>query len=156
MPLACDERAMDPGRKRSFYSQLENQQHRFPGDRVFDLVQALRNRRTYGEVMTRQPLWERRISPELGTWEGRSVDWGRAYCLGRCQAIARAMTGTDPVPDLPDYASEYEAAKGLVSFGFGSIEAVVDARLERLPITMARRSDWVMGDAAGGDRPDRS
>lgn len=30
-----------------------------------------------GEVMTRQPLWERRISPELGAWEGRSVDWGR-------------------------------------------------------------------------------
>ncbi|BAQ67581.1 hypothetical protein NHU_00411 [Rhodovulum sulfidophilum] len=99
--------------------------------------------------MTRQPLWQRRISPELGTWEGRSVDWGRAYCFGRCQAIARAMTGTDPIPDLPDYALEYEAAKRLVSFGFGSIEAAVDAHLERLPIAMARRCDWVMGDAAG-------
>ncbi|WP_420029866.1 DUF6950 family protein [Rhodovulum sulfidophilum] len=149
---------MDPGRKRSFYSQLENQQHRFPGDRVFELVPALRNREDiWGSDDTAAALGTADLARagRLGRPE-RRLGTG-AYCLGRCQATAPAMTGTDPVPDLPDYASEYEAAKGPVSFGFGSIEAVVDARLERLPITMARRSDWVMGDAAGGgDRQDRS
>ncbi|WP_414897708.1 hypothetical protein [Rhodovulum sp. YEN HP10] len=42
--LACEERAMDLGRKRPFYYLPEDQQRRFPGDRLFDLVQAIQNR----------------------------------------------------------------------------------------------------------------
>ncbi|MBL3571515.1 hypothetical protein BV509_17820 [Rhodovulum sulfidophilum] len=42
--LACEERAMDLGRKRPFYYLPEDQQRRFPGDRFFDLVQAIQNR----------------------------------------------------------------------------------------------------------------
>ncbi|WP_414897709.1 DUF6950 family protein [Rhodovulum sp. YEN HP10] len=99
--------------------------------------------------MTRLPLWERRLSAELGAWEGRTFVWGQADCLGLCRASARAMTGRDPIPDLPAYASEMQAAKGLVSLGFASIADLIDAHLERLPVAMARRGDWVMGDAAG-------
>ncbi|RBO54114.1 hypothetical protein DSD19_05120 [Rhodovulum sp. BSW8] len=102
-----------------------------------------------GEMITRREGWELRLAAEIGAWEGRVFVWGTADCLGFCRATARAMTGRDPIPDLPDYASEYEAARGLVALGYRSIADLIDAHLPRVPVALARRGDWVMGDAAG-------
>ncbi|ANB34646.1 hypothetical protein CCR90_16900 [Rhodovulum sulfidophilum] len=97
----------------------------------------------------RRAGWERRLSAAVRDWEDRPFAWGTADCLGFCRAVARSMTWEDPIPGLPDYGSEYGAAKVLVSLGFGSIEALVDAHLARLPVAGARRGDWVMTACEG-------
>ncbi|OLS46094.1 hypothetical protein BV509_18215 [Rhodovulum sulfidophilum] len=102
-----------------------------------------------GTMINRREGWELRLSAEIRDWDGRAFVWGSADCLGFCRATARAMTGTDPIPDLPAYASEYEAARGLVGLGYRSIAELIDAHLPRVPVALARRGDWVMGDAAG-------
>ncbi|SIO36373.1 hypothetical protein SAMN05444722_1682 [Rhodovulum sp. ES.010] len=49
--LACEQRALDLARPRPFYYLPEDQQKRFPGDRFFDLVQAIQNREdTWGNA----------------------------------------------------------------------------------------------------------
>ncbi|RBO52937.1 hypothetical protein DSD19_11810 [Rhodovulum sp. BSW8] len=101
-----------------------------------------------GTILRREG-WELRLAAEIRDWDGRAFAWGTADCLGFCRATARAMTGRDPIPDLPDYASEIQAAKGLVRLGFGSIADLIDAHLPRVAVALARRGDWVMGDAAG-------
>ncbi|PTW39245.1 DUF6950 family protein [Rhodovulum kholense] len=101
-----------------------------------------------GEIMRREG-WELRLAAEIRAWEGRAFAWGSADCLGFCRATARAMTGTDPIPDLPDYESEMQAAKGLVGLGFASLEDLVDAHLPRVAVARARRGDWVMTAAEG-------
>ncbi|RAP39325.1 hypothetical protein BYZ73_21125 [Rhodovulum viride] len=101
-----------------------------------------------GTILRREG-WELRLAAEIRAWEGRAFVWGAADCLGFCRATARAMIGTDPIPDLPAYASEIQAAKGLVRLGFGSIADLIDAHLPRVAVALARRGDWVMGDAAG-------
>ncbi|MBL3577701.1 hypothetical protein [Rhodovulum visakhapatnamense] len=42
--LSMEPRSMELGRKYPFYYLPEDQQRRFPGDRFFDLVQAIQNR----------------------------------------------------------------------------------------------------------------
>ncbi|PTW45699.1 DUF6950 family protein [Rhodovulum kholense] len=102
-----------------------------------------------GGTMMRREGWERRLSAEIRDWDGRAFEWGSADCLGFCRAVARAMTGADPIPDLPAYGSEYTAAKVLVGLGHRSLEDLVDAHLPRVPVARARRGDWVMTAAEG-------
>ncbi|SIO36351.1 hypothetical protein SAMN05444722_1681 [Rhodovulum sp. ES.010] len=98
----------------------------------------------------RVPGWERALTEELRHWEGRAFAWGpQDDCLAMCRAAAVAVTGEDPFPHLPAYATELGAARGLRRLGFASVEAMVSDRLASIPPAQAMRGDWVMVPGGG-------
>ncbi len=75
--------------------------------------------------------------------EHRKLDfiWGQSDCGIIFSDVAWAMTDVDPMEIFGKWTSEVGAIRALVHAGFLSVKEYVDAELEVIPVSQARRGD---------------
>ncbi|WP_414461829.1 DUF6950 family protein [Hyphomicrobium sp. DY-1] len=75
--------------------------------------------------------------------EHRKLDfiWGQSDCGIIFSDVAWAMTDVDPMKIFGRWNSEHGALRALVSTGFVSVKDYLDAELEIIPVSEARRGD---------------
>lgn len=83
----------------------------------------------------------------LARFRDKPFDWAGANCIRLARAQAAAMGHS--VPPVPLFRSALGARKALAKQGAGSVSALLDAHLPRLPApAFARIGDLVAGPAA--------
>ena len=101
--------------------------------------------------MTRRSTWEADLSAYIASRRDASFEWGKTDCAMFFAGAVLAMTGDDPAEPFRDkYDSEMGAAKALLKYGAGTLEATLDALFEPIPTGFIRRGDGVWnGEAVG-------
>lgn len=107
----------------------------------------------------RRPGWETRLVTRLGQVMNTPFEWGVSDCIIQQAEICQAMTGVQFLPArFRTYRSATGAQKLLLKNGFTSVEQLLDATFERVPVAKARRGDCVLipypapdGFLPGGD-----
>jgi hypothetical protein len=102
--------------------------------------------------MDRIDHWPTALMTTVAAAQPRPFDWGVHDCVTFAADCVRAMTGADPLADLPGWASARQALR--VIHDLGGMEAALSARLgEPIAPAFAQRGDLGLlhADPAGDD-----
>jgi hypothetical protein len=99
--------------------------------------------------MTKHNDWERLLSEYLATADIESM--GEAPCAKFVSGAVLAQTGRDiHAPFEGKYSTPIGAAKALIKYGAGTLEATFDSLFDERPIGFAQRGDVVFYDDSVG------
>jgi hypothetical protein len=106
-------------------------------------------------VIERYPDWETRLGDYIAVHQDTAFEWGGNDCALFAGGGVAAITGFDATaPFRGRYSTKAGAARALIRYGAGTVEATFDIHLPEVPPSFARRGDVVMvareaGDAVG-------
>jgi len=92
-------------------------------------------------IPSRRPGWERGYVAVLEHHAAQPFAWRASDCLAVPAALAKAMTGVDPMRGLRTYSTETGALRVLARLGFASVEDALAAVFPDVPLMAARRGD---------------
>lgn len=102
--------------------------------------------------MGRLADWPDRLAQHIEKWRNRKFRWGTSDCSMFVLQAEKAMCGESRFQDfVGSYSSEKGSVEALSEIGEGSLEATVDARLQSIPIKMAKRGDVALIETQDGD-----
>lgn len=91
--------------------------------------------------MTRVDDWEQALVAAVNDRQNEPFRWGGADCVSLARACVIAVTGNDPVPDLPAYDSEAGAGEAIAALGHASLADALRARFAEIHPATAGRGD---------------
>ncbi len=106
-------------------------------------------------MIERYPDWETRLSSWIGAHQDAVFEWGKNDCALFAGGAVAAITGFDATaPFRGRYTTKTGAARALIRYGAGTLEATFDSHLPQTAPAFARRGDVVLlpkktGDAVG-------
>lgn len=93
--------------------------------------------------MARYCDWPERLADMITTEQSAPMafEWGKWDCALFYRRAVLALTGDDPLIDIPPWRSEKAALKALKSAGVKDVREFVAARHKAKPVAMAQRGD---------------
>lgn len=95
--------------------------------------------------------WEARLSEYIASHVSSTFEWGETDCALFVAGAIEAITGEDPATEFRGrYTTEMGAARALIKYGAGTLEATMDAKFGQIEVPFAQRGDIVMHEGATG------
>jgi hypothetical protein len=101
-------------------------------------------------MLTRREDWPERLLEAIAHHSVLPFVWGKSDCIVFPADCIHAVTGEDPLRDVPPYDSALGAARALAERGFANAADAFASVLPEIPPAQAHRADVGVVDGAKG------